>query len=85
MQSLSQTACVGVETELDAIEAVLSDMLVDKAVKDLMQQYEAANDYLFFEISEGKFYVKKFHWESFDPRKFIKKEFCIRKSKIQYE
>jgi hypothetical protein len=51
LQSLSQTACVGVETELDAIKAVLSDLLVDKAVKDLIQQYEAANDYLFFQVS----------------------------------
>jgi hypothetical protein len=68
LQSLSQTACVTVTTELDAFEAILSDQLVDKAVKDLLQQFQAANDYLFFQVSEKMFYVKKFHWESFDSQ-----------------
>ena len=68
LQSLSQTACLMVESELDAMKAVLSDLLVPKAVRDLLQQYQAANDYLFFQVSEEKFYVKKFHWESFDPQ-----------------
>jgi hypothetical protein len=54
-------------TKLDAMKTVLSDMLVDNAVKDLMQQHEAANDCLFFQISESKFCVKKFYWEPFDP------------------
>jgi hypothetical protein len=50
------------------MKAFLSDLLVPEAVKDLLQQCEAANNYLFFQVSEEKFYVKKFHWESFDPQ-----------------
>jgi hypothetical protein len=68
LQSLSQTACITVISELDAMKAVLSDLLVPEAVKDLLQQYTAANDYLFFQVSEEKYYVKKIHWESFDPK-----------------
>jgi hypothetical protein len=68
LQSLSQTACLTVISELDAMKAVLLDLLVPEAVKDLLQQYKAANDYLFFQVSEEKFYVKKFHWESFDSQ-----------------
>jgi hypothetical protein len=36
------------------MKAVLSDLLVPEAVKDLLQQYEAANNYLFFQVSERK-------------------------------
>jgi hypothetical protein len=55
-------------SELDAVKAVLSDMVVDNAVKDFLQQCEAAKDCLFFQVSEEKFHVKKFHWESFDSQ-----------------
>jgi hypothetical protein len=50
------------------MKAVLSDLLVPEAVKDLLQQYEAANNYLFFQVLEKMFFVKTFHWESFDPQ-----------------
>jgi hypothetical protein len=60
--------CLKVISDLDAMKAVLSNLLVPKAVKELLQQYEAANNYLFFEVSEEIFYVKTIHWESFDPQ-----------------
>jgi hypothetical protein len=60
LQSLSPTACLTVISELEATKAVLSDLLVPVAVKDLLQQYEAANAYLFFQVLEEKFYVKNF-------------------------
>jgi hypothetical protein len=51
------------------MKAVLSDLLVPEAVKDLLQQYKAANkEYLFFQVSEETYYVKTFHLESFDPQ-----------------
>jgi hypothetical protein len=50
------------------MKAVLSNLFVTKAVKDLLQQYEAANNYLFFQVSEEKFHVRKIYWESFDPQ-----------------
>jgi hypothetical protein len=62
LQLLSQTACLTVVSELDSMKAVLSDLLVPEAVNDLLQQYEAANNYLFFQVSEETFYVKKLHW-----------------------
>jgi hypothetical protein len=68
LQSLSQTACLTLISKLDAMKAILSDLLVPKAVNHLLQQYEAANDYLFFQVSKKKYYVKTFHWESFDPK-----------------
>jgi hypothetical protein len=67
-QSLSQTACITVISELDATKAVLSDLLVPEAIKDLQQLYTTANNYLFFQVSEEKYCVKNIHWESFDPK-----------------
>jgi hypothetical protein len=32
------------------MKAVLSDLLVPKAVDDLLQQYEAVNNYVFFQV-----------------------------------
>jgi hypothetical protein len=55
LQSLSQAACLTVVSKLDAMKAVLLDLLVPKAVNHVLQQYEAANDYLFFLVSEEKF------------------------------